>query len=144
MDTIDTLVIFAACLAILNIIVQLGADCAFKVWQRTAASLDEVDLLECNCVPATTGFEALLITAAALVKMFALFPLTLFRRMTQRKDHKTPEARLAQLRMTLRSDILLAVFSMITGYPERAGLLYIDTLRERLNAENPISAKMVV
>jgi hypothetical protein len=46
--------------------------------------------------------------------------------------------------MTLRSDILLAVFSMITGYPERAGLLYIDTLRERLNAENPISAKMVV
>ena len=146
MDTIDSFVVFAAVLVILSIIVQLGSECASDVWQRTTAMLDAEDLLECNTVPLTTGPEALLILVAALIKKIGISPLTLLRFLTQKGWSMSPAARLAHLRASLRSDILLAVFTMISGYPERAALLYLDALRERLIvAENStqIPARMV-
>lgn len=134
MDTIDTFVIFAALLVILSIIVQMGSECATEVWARTIASLDELDFLEGNSVPMTSSGEALLITLAALIKQLAVLPLTLYRAVDTRVWRLSREARLSRLRLSLKSDILLAVHTMITGYPERAALMYLDALREQLDA----------
>lgn len=134
MDAVDYFVIFAAVMAILNIVVQMGSECAARVWQRTTETLDEVDFLEGNTIPYTTNEESLLITAAALLKRLFLLPLTLYRAYAHQLWSLTPEERLSRLRLELRSDILLAVSSMLSGYPERATLLYLDTLREQLDA----------
>lgn len=134
MDTIDTFVCFAALMVILNIILQMGSETAAAVWERTVASLDELDFLEGNSVPMTSSGEALLITLAALLKQLAVLPLTLYRAVDARVWRLSREARLSRLRLSLKSDILLAVHSMITGYPERAALMYLSALRERLNA----------
>lgn len=143
MDTIDKFVILCACLFILSMVVQLGTQCASAVWQRTTADLDDIDFLEGNTVPMTTAAEALLITVAAWLKICASLPFTLARALRRPAWRLSPELRLMRLRISLRSDILLAVFSMISGYPERAGLLYLDALRERIGHNHkPAPAKL--
>ncbi len=132
MDITDKFAIISGLLLILSIIVEQGTECAAAVWHRTAEELDDIDFLEGNTVPMTTGVEALLITVSALIKMIAFCPLKVATAIYRKSWRISPEARLARIRLTLRSDVLLAVFSMISGYPERAGLLYLDTLRERI------------
>lgn len=134
MDTTNLLVSFAAALVILSIVLERGEECALHVWQRTTAEFDELDFLEANTVPLTTSAEALLITLAALLKRLVILPLTVYRAFSEKVWRLSPDARMARMRHTLRSNILLAVASMVAGYPERAALLYIDALRERLNA----------
>ncbi len=135
MDTIDLMVCSAAALLIAHIVIQQGTQCAQKVWERTKGALDEIDLMEAAHVPFVTNLEALLIYVAAMLRMVYQVPFVLFSEFKKRPWEKTPEMRLMDLELRLGTDILGAVSSMLSGYPERAKHLFWQERGNRLARE---------
>lgn len=117
MDAIDLMVCFAAVCLIAHIIIQQGTLCAQKVWERTKADLDEIDLMEAAHVPYVTNLEALLIYVAATLRFFYQLPIALFKEFRKRPWEKTPQMRLVDLELRLSTDVLGAVSTMLSGYP---------------------------
>lgn len=135
MDAIDLMVCSAAVCLIAHIIIQQGTLCAQKVWERTKADLDEIDLMEAAHVPYVTNLEALLLYVAATLRVFYQLPMALFNEIRKRPWEKTPQMRLVDLELRLATDILGAVSTMLSGYPERAKHLFWQERGKRLASE---------
>ncbi|ABE47220.1 hypothetical protein [Polaromonas sp. JS666] len=135
MDAIDLMVCFAAVGLIAHIIIQQGTLCAQKVWERTKPELDEIELMEAAHVPYVTNLEALLLFVAATLRAFYQLPIALFNEYRKRPWERTPQMRLVDLELRLGTDILGAVSSMLSGYPERAKHLFWQERGQRLARE---------
>lgn len=139
MDFIDITVCVLAMLFIAYEIVQLGTTCAQKVWARTVKTLDEIDLIEAAHVPSATNFETIVILVAATLRDFFMLPVRFYTELTLKGWEKTPEIRLIHAHLNMGSDILGAMATMMSGYPERAEILFfkehISRMRSKLEAE---------
>lgn len=133
MDIIDICVIVATLVYVSSLVVSLGAECAESVWCRTVTEMEHLDLIEAKTVPFTYASEAILITVAATLKVLAFMPFNFFKSLMKPAWQRTPEMRMAALKRRLRDDMLLAVASMISGYPERASMVFTDHWMARLH-----------
>lgn len=120
MDPIDIGVVSIAAVYVGYLIVQLGTECASKVWLRTLADLDELDLIEAAHVPNASSLETLVIFFAVMLRTLVKTPADLVKEVHKRPWEKTAEMRELDREMTLRRDILGSVSLMLSGYPERA------------------------
>lgn len=135
MDSIDYFACFAGVLFIAYIIIEQGTECAQSIWDRTKMRLDEIDLLEAVHVPDASNIETALLLVALMLRSIYRVPIELFQEFKKLPWEKTPEMRMLDLQQSLGSDILGAVSSMLSGYPERANQLFWKERGARLGAE---------
>jgi hypothetical protein len=135
MDSIDIFASIFALLFITYLVIEQGTECAQKVWNRAKETLDEIDLFEAAHVPYASNVETILIFVALTLRSLYRLPIDLFKEFKKLPWEKTPEMRTLNRQLSLGSDILGAVASMLSGFPERASHVFWKERGSRLCAE---------
>lgn len=135
MDHVDIFVITLTSIYIVFQIVQLGTECAQKVWDRAKETLDMTQLTEAVHVPYVSNIEGLLIFVAATLREFFLLPVKLKGLFPQNRK-KSQMMRDIEKRITLAEDVLGAVTTMLSGYPERCRFLFHAEFMYRKDKEH--------
>lgn len=124
MDHVDLFAIALGSIYIVHLVIQLGTDCAQKVWDRTKVTLDMTQLTQAVHVPDVSNFEALLIFVAATLRELFLLPVKLIKGLLPQNRMKSQMRRELEKRIALAEDVLGAVTTMLSGYPERCRFFY--------------------
>lgn len=141
MDSIDIFVCSLALLFIVYQVIQLGTECAQKVWDRTKQGLDDIDLIEAAHVPATNNVEAIVIFVAATLRGIFMLPVKFYDELMLRDWERTPEMRNVYSQISLGNNVLGAVATMLTGFPERAEILFFKERIARIRLQLEAQAK---
>lgn len=124
MDHVDKFAVALGSTYILYLVIQLGTDCAQKVWDRTKVTLDMTELTQSVHVPYVSNLEALLIFVAATLREISLLPIKLIKGLLPQNRRKPQMKRDIEKRIALAEDVLGAVTTMLSGYPERCRFFY--------------------
>ncbi len=122
-------------LALAGSLYMLGKTSAERVWERAKKELDADPTLLVVSVPYVTSVEAILIFAAVMLRSPAQLVKVAYRECRLQAWERKPAIRQFDAAMREHNDVLGAVSSIISGYPERARY-FLDAQRGMAHARH--------